>query len=235
MLNNLSTVLSGAFDLTSTTASTTITTSTFLKCTLFSLILGAVIAFAFSAGQRKSKSFTTCVALLPVIVQVVIMLVNGNLGTGVAVMGAFSLVRFRSAPGNAKDILGIFLAMSVGLATGTDHILLAVIFTAIVCICNIVYTLIPFGDDSSNDKILTIVIPESLDYGDVFDDIFEKYTRSVKLTTVKTTNMGSLFKLTYDITLKKGVSEKKLIDDLRVRNGNLEIICSRRVMDPDQL
>ncbi len=232
---NILTTLSESIDLTSTATSTTITTKTFMLCTVFSLVLGAVIAFAFSAGQKRSKSFATCLALLPVIVQVVIMLVNGNLGTGVAVMGAFSLVRFRSAPGNARDILGIFLSMAVGLATGTDHLLLAVIFTAIVCVFNIIYTLIPFGEDSGDDKQLTVVIPESLDYGDVFDDIFEKYTKSAKLTTVKTTNMGSLFKLTYDITLKKGASEKQLIDDLRVRNGNLEIVCARKMADPDQL
>lgn len=226
------TVLTSAASVTTAAA---ITMGTFLLCTLTSLALGVVIAFCFSIKQRKSKSFMMTLALLPVIVQVVIMLVNGNLGTGVAVMGAFSLVRFRSIPGNARDICAIFLAMAVGLATGTDHILLALIFSGIVCAVCLVYTLSPFGTASSYEKTLNVTIPESLDYTEVFDDIFEKYTKRRELVSVKTTNMGSLFKLSYEITLKPGASEKKLIDDMRCRNGNLEIMCSRRVTPQEQL
>lgn len=217
------------------TTSTTITTGIFILCTLVSLIMGAIIAFSFSIKGKKSKSFMMTLGLLPVIVQVVIMLVNGNLGTGVAVMGAFSLVRFRSIPGNARDICGIFLAMAIGLATGTNHIALAVIMTIVVCVICVVYTVSPFGEAKNKEKELTITIPESLDYTEVFDDIFDKYTSSCELETVKTTNMGSLFKLKYDITLKSGASEKQLIDELRCRNGNLEIMCSRRATISEQL
>ena len=234
MLNFITAFTSTTDSLLSSTT-TTIDTKTFMLCTLVSLILGAVIAFAFTFKQRKSKGFAATLALLPVIVQVVIMLVNGNLGTGVAVMGAFSLVRFRSMPGSAKDILAIFLSMAVGLATGTDYLVMACIFTAVVCILSFAYTMSPFGEAGKRQKTLSIVIPESLDYTEVFDDIFKKYTDHAELVNVKTTNMGSLFKLSYDIELKRDASEKQLIDELRVRNGNLEISCSRVADVKDQL
>jgi hypothetical protein len=232
VLNNINTL---TLDLTSATGTSIITTGTFALCTLVSLVTGVFISFIFCYRQEKTKSFATTLALLPVIVQVIIMLVNGNLGTGVAVAGAFSLVRFRSMQGNAKDILGIFLSMAVGLATGTDHLLLAGIFTIIVCAATLVYNFVPVGIDDNCEKVLTITIPESLDYGDVFDDIFDKFTTKAKLEQVKTTNMGSLFKLRYNIIIKKGMSEKELLDELRVRNGNLEIICSGRMLAGNQL
>lgn len=227
------TTLSTTLDISTTT--TVMTTGTFILCTIISLALGAVIAFSFSIKQKKSKSFIMTLALLPVIVQVVIMLVNGNLGTGVAVMGAFSLVRFRSIPGNARDICGIFLSMAVGLATGTNHLVLAAIFTGVVCLISVIYTLSPFGEKKNTDKELTITIPESLDYTEVFDDIFDVYTKKSELISVKTTNMGSLFKLKYEITLKEGANEKQLIDELRCRNGNLEIMCTRKPTAAEEL
>lgn len=227
------TTLSTTLDISTTT--TVMTTGTFILCTIISLVLGAVIAFSFSIKQKKSKSFIMTLALLPAIVQVVIMLVNGNLGTGVAVMGAFSLVRFRSIPGNARDICGIFLSMAVGLATGTNHLVLAAIFTGVVCLISIIYTLSPFGERKVTDKELTITIPESLDYTEVFDDIFDVYTQKCELVSVKTTNMGSLFKLKYEITLKEGANEKQLIDELRCRNGNLEIMCTRKPTAAEEL
>ena len=212
---------------TTTTAASAITTGEFIYCTAASLILGLIIAFAFNFKQKKTKSFMTTLALLPVIVQVVIMLVNGNIGTGVAVMGAFSLVRFRSAPGSAMDICAIFLSMAVGLATGTNHLVLAIVLALSVGLLNIIYTLLPFGKKDTAQKELTITIPESLDYTEVFDDIFDKYLSNCELVSVKTTNMGSLFKLKYRIDLKSDANEKKLIDELRCRNGNLEIMCAR--------
>lgn len=212
---------------TTTTAVSAITTGEFIYCTAASLILGLIIAFAFNFKQKKTKSFMMTLALLPVIVQVVIMLVNGNIGTGVAVMGAFSLVRFRSAPGSAMDICAIFLSMAVGLATGTGHIVLAIVLALSVGVLNIIYMLLPFGKKDTAQKELSITIPESLDYTEVFDDIFDKYLSNCELISVKTTNMGSLFKLKYRIDLKTDANEKKLIDELRCRNGNLEIMCAR--------
>ncbi|MCD7741081.1 MAG: DUF4956 domain-containing protein [Ruminococcus sp.] len=209
-------------------SSTDMSLGTLLACTVTSLVLGLVIAVVFCHGHNTSKGFAITLALLPAIVQIVIMMVNGNLGTGVAVMGAFSLVRFRSVPGTAREICAIFLAMAVGLACGTQYLSVAIIFTIIICAINIIYSIAGFGQ-SNGEKHLKITIPESLDYSGVFADIFEKYTKSCELDTVKTTNMGSLYKLEYTIVLKDDSMEKAMIDDLRTRNGNLEISCGRAV------
>lgn len=215
---------------------TTITTGVLLLSSLVSIILGVLIAVSFSYKNKKSRGFLMTLSALPFIVQVVIMLVNGNVGTGVAVMGAFSLVRFRSVPGNAKDICSIFLAMAVGLSTGTAHLILASIVTVVVCALNLVYTLIPENKGASSEKELTVVIPESLDYAQVFDDIFEKYTQENELIQVKTVNMGSLYKLRYTLRLKDRTKEKEMLDEIRVRNGNLEVICSRaKTCESEQL
>ena len=219
MLN--STTLAATTVTTTETTVAAITTNEFVFCTAASLVLGLIIAFAFNFKQKKTKSFMMTLALLPVIVQVVIMLVNGNIGTG-----AFSLVRFRSVPGSAMDICAIFLSMAVGLATGTNHLALALMLAVCVSLLNIIYTLLPIGKKKSGHKDLSITIPESLDYTEVFDDIFEKYLSECELVSVKTTNMGSLFKLKYRIELKGDANEKKLIDELRCRNGNLEIMCA---------
>jgi len=226
VLNNLSS--------TYTLSSLTISNETFALCSVVSLLLGLVISFTFCFRQRKSKGFILSLMILPIMVQVVIMMVNGNVGTGVAVMGAFSLVRFRSIPGNAMDICGIFLSMAVGLATGTDKLVLASVFTAIVCIVVFIFNFVPIGR-SSSVKELHVTIPESLDYNEIFDDIFEKYTSHSELISTKTTGMGSLYKLTYEITLKDVKDEKKMIDEIRCRNGNLEINCAKKATPTDQL
>ncbi len=205
---------------------TSVTNKTLFATSLVSIVLGVVIALVFAYKSKKSKGFLMTVSALPFIVQIVIMLVNGNVGTGVAVMGAFSLVRFRSVPGSAKDICSILLAMAVGLATGTNHLMLAALMTIVVCALALVYTVIP-ESKSSGEKELTVVIPESLDYAQVFDDIFEKYTSESELVQVKTVNMGSLYKLKYNVSLKDKTKEKQMLDEIRVRNGNLEVICSR--------
>ncbi|SDA13900.1 protein of unknown function [Ruminococcus sp. YE71] len=210
-----------------------LTLSTMLICTAVSLLIGAVIAYVFGRGEKTSKGFAMTLTLLPAIVQMVIMLVNGDVGTGVAVMGAFGLVRFRSAPGSAKEICAIFLAMAAGLATATQHLLAAIIFTAVICAVSMALTAL--GGKASEEKTLKITIPESLDYSGAFSDIFEKYTASNSLDEVKTSNMGSLYKLSYTITLKDPSQEKQMIDELRERNGNLEIACGRPVTNSDRL
>ncbi len=212
-------------------ANSAVTMEDFLLYTLASLGLGLIIAITFRFKNKSSKGFSITLAILPAIVQMVIMLVNGNIGTGVAVMGAFSLVRFRSAPGSARDICSIFLAMAAGLATGTGYIRIAYVFVCIICLMDIVYAALPFGNDMGK-KQLIVTIPESLDYAEVFDDLFEKYTSYNELVNVKTTNMGSLFKLTYEIRLREKVSEKEFLNELRCRNGNLEISCGRPVSVP---
>jgi uncharacterized membrane protein YhiD involved in acid resistance len=182
-----------------------------------------------------SKGFVVTLALLPAVVQIVIMLVNGNLGTGVAVMGAFSLIRFRSAPGGAKEIGSIFLAMALGLATGMGYIAVAVIFLVLYSAVNLLLNSLKFGERSRFEKELKITIPESLDYNGIFDDLFGEYTEKAELIRVKTTNMGSLYELTYSIVMPAAAREKEFIDKLRCRNGNLNIICGRVPMNKDEL
>ena len=208
-----------------------LTVSAFLICVGVALALGAVTALVGTWRTASSKSFAVTLALLPGIVCVVIMMVNGNLGAGVAVAGAFSLVRFRSAPGSAKEICLVFLAMALGLACGMGYPGFAALFAVVMWLVLPLATLTGFGitRESMLRKTLRITIPEDLDYTGVFDEIFKKYTRQAVLTTVKTTNMGSLIRLTYDITLKQADCEKEMIDALRCRNGNLEISISAQV------
>ena len=200
-----------------------ITTSVYLICTLVSLGLGALIAWASSFRSRQTKSFMLAILLIPAIVQIVIMLVNDTVGAGVAVMGAFSLVRFRSAPGSAKEIVSIFLAMATGLATAKGYLGLAFVFVAAISLVIVLSNFINFKESDDLQRELKITIPEDLNYAHEFDDLFEKYTKNSKLMNVKTTNMGSLYKLSYRVELKNEDEVQKFIDDLRCRNGNLEI------------
>ena len=201
----------------------------FLLCLGTALMLGLVLAAAYMWKNRYTGSFVLTLALLPAVVCVVIMMVNGNIGTGVAVAGAFSLVRFRSAPGTAREIAAIFLAMSAGLVSGMGYLAFAALFTLIMCGVFMLYSALKFGTKgkSARRKTVKITIPEDLDYTAVFDDLFEKYTTECELVKVKTTNMGSMFRLTYNLLLRDITKEKKFIDELRMRNGNLEIMVSR--------
>ena len=205
------------------TSTDQIIASVYLVCSLASLALGAVIAFAAGFRSRQSKSFMLALLLIPIIVQMVIMLVNDNVGAGVAVMGAFSLVRFRSAPGSAKEIVSIFLAMATGLATAKGYIALAAVFVIVISLIMIISTYVRFKEKDDLVRELKITIPEDLNYAHEFDDLFDTYTKRSKLLNVKTTNMGSLYKLSYEVELKSEDNVQSFIDDLRTRNGNLEI------------
>ena len=207
---------------------TGITLQTFLISIAVSLVLGALMAAVYCFRSQHSRSFTVTLALLPATVSVVIMLVSGHLGAGVAVAGTFSLVRFRSTPGTAREITAIFLAMAVGLACGMGYPGFAVLFALIMCLMNVIYTLTNFGGRSNAKlcRVLRVTVPENLDYPTVFDDLFSKYTSRAQLTEVKTTNLGSLNRLTYELTLRSPGTEKEFIDELRCRNGNLEISMS---------
>lgn len=211
------------------------TEGSFFLCLGASIAFGLIISFVYSFRNSTSKSFVMTLALLPAIVQVVIMLVNGSIGAGIAVMGAFNLVRFRSVPGSAKEICSIFLAMAVGLATGMGYLLLAGILVVVICTIQLIFSFIKIGDKTSVKKELRITIPESLDYTGVFDELFEQYTKSNELVEVKTANMGSLYKLRYIVILKDQSQEKQFIDDLRCRNGNLEISCCRAAFNQETL
>ncbi len=207
----------------------TLTPATFFICTAVSVVLGLLIALCYMKTCKKHNAgFVTTIALLPAVVQIVIMLVNGNLGAGVAVAGAFSLVRFRSIPGTAREICMIFIALAAGLATGMGYLAFALAFVLVTALLALVYAKAGLGEKASKDKkSLVIVIPETLNYTEVFDDLFKKYTVSNELVSVKTTNMGSLFKLSYEIKLRDASCEKEFIDALRTRNGNLELQCAR--------
>lgn len=207
----------------------------FLLCCLASIVLGAAIAGIYMFRHTYSKNFVVTLALLPLIVQMVITLVNGNLGAGIAVMGVFNLVRFRSIPGSAKDIGSVFLAMAIGLATGMGFIVLAFLFTVIVAAVNVGYVLSPFGKQKEPEKTLKITVPEDLEYDGAFDDVLMRYTDEYELMEVQTTNMGSLFLLEYAVRMKDPGLEKRMIDELRCRNGNLKISCGRAAASKDVL
>lgn len=223
----MSNIFRGLFD---TNMTSVISVTDFFLCIGCSLLIGLILAFSFMYRSHYTKSFVVTLALLPAVVCVVIMMVNGNVGAGVAVAGAFSLVRFRSAPGTAKEITMLFLAMGAGLIAGMGYLSFALLFTIIMCLLNIVYNRLDFGTkrNAAIYKTLNITIPEDLDYSDVFDGILEEYATSFELVRVKTTNMGSMFRLTYNLTLKEAVKEKEMIDKLRCRNGNLEITVSKQ-------
>ncbi len=197
---------------------------TYLYCLLAAGLCGVVTALAASFRSHASKSFLSSLILLPMIVCTVIAMVNGNVGTGIAVMGAFSLIRFRSVPGKARDIVVIFLAMTAGLACAGGYVAIALLFTVLVCLGMIIVSIIPMGAERSMD--LHITIPESLRYVNEFDEVFVKYLKNHRLVQAKTTNMGSLYKLHYRVEMKDAKQGQEFIDELRCRNGNLEISLS---------
>ncbi len=223
----LSSIFTGIFDSSYTSV---IAVSDFLICVGSSLVIGVILAACYMFRTRYTKSFVATLAMLPALVCVVIMMVNGNVGTGVAVAGAFSLIRFRSAAGSAKEISAIFLAMGAGLISGMGYIGYAFLFAIILGAATMAFTYLDFGvkKKMAQYKTLHITIPEDLDYNDVFDPVLKQYTKEFELTHVKTSNMGSLFRLTYNLTLTNPAKEKELIDKLRCRNGNLEISISKQ-------
>lgn len=213
----------------SSVISTEITLTAFLICIFTSIILGVLASLVFNAGAHHSGSWAQSIAMLPSVVTLVIMLVNGNIGAGLAVAGTFAMVRFRSAVGSAKEITGLFYSVAIGLACGMGYVGFAIIFFIIIAIFEFCMKRTSFGDSSNSYRQLKITIPENMDYEGLFDDLFDKYTRSCELVKVRTTNMGTLFELTYQIQLKDSSKSKQFIDDLRCRNGNLNIMCGREV------
>jgi hypothetical protein len=213
--------------------SSPMTLGQFVLCIFSAIVLGILASLIYSLKNYHSKSMAVSMALLPSVVTVVIMMVNGNIGAGLAVAGTFALVRFRSAPGSARDITELFFAVTLGLACGMGQLLLAAIFFVVFSLTSLLLSFSPFGG-SGAARQLKITIPENLDYDGLFDDILKKYTSRYELVRVRTTNMGTLFELDYNVLLKKGDVSKKFMDELRSRNGNLKISCSRE-MDKDMI
>lgn len=211
------------------TTEATISIQNFSICIGVAIILGVIVAFTHKATSKTTPNFMLTLAVLPVLVQVVILLINGNLGTSLAVAGAFSLIKFRSMPGNSKEIISVFWSMAIGLALGMGYVTLACLVTVIVAI--IIFAFNKIGSSLENNRKLKIVIPENLDYEDVFDDILKQYTQTCELIKVKTTNMGSMYELLYDVILRDGIKEKEFLDEIRIRNGNMLVMLERQELN----
>lgn len=199
------------------------------------IILGGVISSTHKLTSKTTSNFLVTLAILPVLVQVIILLVNGNLGTSLAVAGAFSLVRFRSMAGNSKEILSVFWAMTIGLALGMGYIAYGVIITIVVAILVIILNKFVINSKNSCDRKLKIIIPENMDYEEVFNDIFKKYTNKIELKKAKTTNMGSMYELIYEVKLKQNSKQKSFIDEIRCRNGNMLVALERQELSEVEL
>ena len=202
-----------------------------------SLLLGLAISWTFTRGAAHSKGFAVTLSLLPAAAATIVLMVSGSLGASVAVAGTFSLVRFRSAPGTAREICALLLAMTAGLACGMGWPLLAALFTLTLCLAYGLLMRTSFGEPRYDTlkKTLNITVPEDLAYAGLFDEIFAEYTADARMTQVKTTNLGSLNRLTYSVTLRSAGTEKAFIDALRCRNGNLEISLAQRGDGEDRL
>ena len=193
----------------------------YLLCLLFAGLCGVIAALSLRSESNTTRSFLISLVVLPIIVTTVILMVNGNVGTGIAVAGSFSLVRFRSAAGKARDITAIFLAMAAGLACAAGYVAIALLFTVIASGLILLLSRVPMSCDRF--AALHITVPESVHFANAFDDLFEQYAKSRKLVKAKTSNMGSLYKLDYKIEMKDPDRLQEFLDALRCRNGNLEI------------
>ena len=216
-------------------AEATISVQNFLICVVVGVILGAIISLTHKFTTKTTPHFLITLGILPILVQVVILLVNGNLGTSLAVAGAFSLVRFRSMPGNSKEIISVFWAMAIGLALGMGYVTLAAVVTLVVAILMFVFSKVTLNMVNNAERKLKIVIPENLDYEEVFSDLLEKYTDKSELIKVKTTNMGSMYELHYEVSLKKDIKEKEFLDEIRVRNANMLVMLERKNLSEEEL
>ena len=197
----------------------------FLICVFTSMVLGLLASLVFTGRDRHSADFRQSVALLPPVVTLVIMLVNGNIGAGLAVAGTFALVRFRSAPGSAKEITALFFSVAIGLACGMGYVGYAALFFLIMAAFTMALSAARYGERAGIQRTLKITLPENVDYEGLFDDLFEKYTRRHELVKVRTSNMGTLYELSYQIELKDLNHSREFIDAIRCRNGNLNISC----------
>lgn len=203
----------------------TVTSSQFFLMALVSLITGLLYSWIISFRVRSTKRFFIVTSLIPFVVGAVITFVNGNIGAGVAIGGAFGLIRFRSAQGSSEEIAAILIAMASGIAFGMGYVAYGVIILLALAVVFFVFSLLPIFEHkgASQDKLLRVTIPEALEYHDVFDDIFAHYLSEHTSVGVKTTGMGSMFRLSFKIRMKDPAEEKAFIDELRTRNGNLEI------------
>ena len=212
-----------------------LTLGQFMIAVLASMFLGLILSIVFMYRNSYTKSYISALVLIPAVETVVIMLVNDNLGAGLSVAGSFALIRFRSVKGNARELAAVFIAMTIGIICGTGYVALAGVFTLLLCVVMLGLTLTDFGKTPENERYLKITIPESLNYDEAFDDLLNTYTSKWELDSIKTLNLGSLFRLEYSITMKNASKIKEMIDELRTRNGNLEIMCGRLPVAREEL
>ena len=203
----------------------------FALCVGIALLMGLIISFVHMKTSTYSKNFAITLAVIPALITTVIMMVNGNLGTSIAILGSFSLIRFRSLPGNSKEIMNVFFAMAVGLACGTGYVGFALLITVVISLFTVLLSMSNFGEDKSGVKVLKVVVPEDMDYTNIFDDLFKLYTKESILFASRTINMGSMYELTYNIKLKDIKEEKAFLDEIRQRNGNLKVSLSHPLME----
>ena len=203
---------------------------------ILTLVLGFLISTTYmKTTSSHSRNFASSLIVIPTLISIVITMVNGNQSTSIAILGAFSLVRFRSMQGTSKELSYIIFSMTLGLATGAGYRTFAILFTILICGVFFLMSFTNFGKQTFDKKELRITIPENLDYTDIFDDIFSEYTTFSELMRVKTTNLGSMYELQYHITLKDIKQEKNMIDAIRIRNGNLNIVCGKLNFDAEGL
>lgn len=202
---------------------TELTVASLLICSALSLVLGLIVALVHTKTTSYTRNFAMTLMVLPILVQSVMMMVNGNLGTGIAILGAFSLVRFRSIPGTSREIVSVFFAMAVGLATGTGYVGFAIFATVVISLVLLAFHKFRIFESAAEQQLLKITMPDDMNYTEEFDPVFKKHNVTAKLEKIKTKNMGSLYELTYTLTLSKTADWKLLVDDLRVHNGNLAI------------
>ena len=213
----------------------TFTLGQFLIAVLASMVLGFVVSIYYMFRNTCSKSFVPSLILIPAIECVVIIMINGNMGAGIAVAGSFALIRFRSARGSAKDLTAIFMAMAIGIICGTGYIGIAVLFTLIVCAVGMFLSFAKYGECDGKMRYLKITVPENLNYDEAFEEVLDNYCSSYEIEKVKTLSLGSLFRVDYSIVMKDTSKIKAMIDDLRIRNNNLEIVCGKEAVSKEEL
>ena len=213
----------------------TFTLGQFLIAVLASMVLGFVVSIYYMFRNTYSKSFVPSLILIPAIECVVIIMINGNMGAGIAVAGSFALIRFRSARGSAKDLTAIFMAMAIGIICGTGYIGIAVLFTLIVCVVGMFLSFVKYGEGDGKMRYLKITVPENLNYDEAFEEVLDNYCSSYEIEKVKTLSLGSLFRVDYSIVMKDTSKIKAMIDDLRIRNNNLEIVCGKEAVSKEEL
>jgi hypothetical protein len=217
------TILKGA------AAASTISLVDALLTIIVSFILGGLISFTYMKTSNKgrySQNFVLTLVIIPTVIAIIVFLVGSNVARAFSLAGALSIIRFRSTPGDSKDISYVLFTTSAGLAVGVGLFGYGILFTGFLCLLMFVLKSLNFGGNKVSQNLLKITIPEDLDYEGAFDDLFLEYTKSHELIKVKTTDLGSLFQLVYTVVLDNKISQKKFIDELRCRNGNLNITLS---------